>query len=131
MRRALLVSLAAVIVAGGLAMVAYSQEGEGRRGPPPGRRPEGEGRRGPPRPPLTEEQRAKLAELMKGPVGQNLRAALEKFRAAVKEIVGDDERAVRMATFRAIMQQMRPPGQEGREGREGRRRPERPRRPPE
>lgn len=130
MRKILLISLAAVIVAGGLAITAYGQDKPEREGPPRRGKPGGEGqRRGPPRPQLTEEQQADLAKLMKeGKVGDHLMKALAKFQEAVKKIVGDDERAVRMVVFQAIMRQMRPP-EEGDRDRPGRR-PDRRRRPP-
>jgi len=130
MRKILLISLAAVIVAGGIALVTYAEDAGG---PPrfqrrPEGKPGGEGqRRGPPRPQLSEEQRADLAKLMEEKVAKDLMEALGKFQAAVKEIVGDDERAVRMVVFQAIMRQMRPP--EGDRDRPGRR-PDRRRRPP-
>jgi len=134
MRKILLISLAVVIVAGGLAITAYGQDRPQREGPPRFERrregrPGGEGeRRGPPRSQLTEEQRADLAKLMEEKVAKDLMKALADFQKAVKKIVGDDERAVRMATFRAIMRQMRPEGAGDRE-REGdrprRKRPER------
>ena len=138
MRKILLISLAAVIVAGGIALVTYAQDKPEREGPPrferrPGGRPGGEGqRRGPPRPQLSEEQRADLKELMKeGKVGAHLMKALGKFQAAVKKIVGDDERAVRRVVFQAIMRQMRPPEDRERGDRDRPdRRPDRRRRPP-
>ena len=124
MRKILLIGLAAVILVPGIALVAYAQR-EGGEGRPPrpdmrGGRPGGEGeRRGPPRSQLTEDQRAALAKLLEERVGKDLMEALAKFQAAVKKIVGDDERAVRMAVFGAIMRQMRPEPREG-EGFEGR-----------
>ena len=131
MRRLLLISLAAVIVAGGFAMAAYGEERGERRGPPQGRRPGGEGeRRGPPRPELTEDQRGALEN---DPEVKEARAALQeavaKFQKAVMKIV-KDERAARMVMFRAIMQRMRPPG-EGDRDRDRDRRTERPKKRPE
>ena len=134
MRKILLISLAAVIVAGGIALVTYAEDAGG----PPrfqrrrGDRPDAEGeRRGPPRSQLTEEQRADLAKLMEEKVAKDLMKALADFQKAVKKIVGDDERAVRMATFRAIMRQMRPPEDRERGDRDRPdRRPARRRRPP-
>jgi hypothetical protein len=137
MRKVLLISLAAVIVAGGFAMAAYGAEGEGRRGPPQGRRPGAEGeRRGPPRVELNEDQRAALEndpEVKKARAA--LQAAVAKFQKVVMEIV-KDERAARMIMFRAIMQRVRPAGEgdRGRErdrDRERDRRPERPKKRPE
>ena len=116
MRKILLISLAVVIVAGSLAITAYGEERPEREGPPRRGRPGGEGqRRGPPRPQLSEEQRADLAKLMKGEVAARLMKALADFQDAVKKVVGDDERAVRMAVFQAIMRQMRPEGAGDRE----------------
>ena len=118
MRKILLISLAAVIVAGGIALVTYAEDAGGpprferRREGKPG----GEGqRRGPPRSQLTEDQRADLAKLMEGDVAKELKKALADFQKAVRKIVGDDERAVRMAVFQAIMRQMRPQGAGDRE----------------
>ncbi|KPJ77362.1 MAG: hypothetical protein AMK72_02270 [Planctomycetes bacterium SM23_25] len=125
MRRLLLISLAAVIVAGGLAMAAYGEE---RRGPPPDR---GEGdkrggeRRGPPRIELTPDQQGALEN---DPEVKEARAALlaavEKFQKAIAKII-PDERARRMVMFQAIMRTM-PPREGG-----GPRSTERPKRPPE
>ena len=135
MRKVLLISLAAVIVAGGFAMAAYGAEGEGRRGPPQGRRPGAEGeRRGPPRIQLTEDQRAALEN---DPAVKKARAALQaavaEFQKAVMKIV-KDERAARMIMFRAIMQRTRTPGEGDRDRERDRdrdRRPERPRKRPD
>ena len=131
MRKVLLISLAAVIVAGGFAMVAYGAEGEGRRGPPQGRRPGAEGeRRGPPRSELTEDQRGALEN---DPEVKKARAALQeavaRFQKAVMRIV-KDERAARMIMFRAMMQRMRPPG-EGDRDRDRERRTDRAKKRPE
>ncbi len=133
MRKFLLISLAAVIVAGGLAITTYGQDKPEREGPPrferrPEGRPGGEGqRRGPPRSQLNEKQRADLAELMKGEVAARLMKALANFQEAVTKIVGDDERAVRMAVFQVIMRQMRPQGAGDRERGDRDRRDRRPR----
>ncbi|MEA3366733.1 MAG: hypothetical protein U9R68_01320 [Planctomycetota bacterium] len=115
MRKVLLISLAAVILVGGTGLVAYAQADAPRRQ----RRPEGregvEGqRRGPPRMQLTEAQR----EALQGPEMQKamakLKAAMKVFQAKVKEVLRlEDERALRMITMRAIMQQMRPPREQG------------------
>ncbi len=137
MRKILLISLAAVIVAGGIALVTYAQDVGGPprdrpRGRQPGDRPGG-GR--PPRIELTEEQSAALKELMKeGKVGDHLMKALTAFQEAVKGVLGKEikdeaqlNRAVRRFVFQAIMRQMRPP--EGDRDRPGRRT-DRRRRPP-
>ncbi len=123
MRKVLLISLAAVILAGGTALVVYAQaeqpraRGErvrGREGGPPADARRG----GPPRVELNEGQRVKLATLMKGDVGKDLKDALAAFQAKVMEALNlkpDDERTARMITMRAIMGLMRPqqPGEEG------------------
>jgi len=141
MRKVLLISLAAVIVAGGLAMVVYGERAPRGEARPGGRPGGGEQRGGPRGPQFTEEQSAKLAELAKGPIGKALNDAVADFQKAVKDALKGsikDEaqlnRAVRMATFRAIMQRPRPPGE--REGdrdrdRERDRRPDRPKKRPE
>lgn len=127
MRKVLLISLAAVIVAGGFAMAAYGQDDRPKReGPPRKGRPGAEGeRRGPPRVELTEDQQARLET---DPAVKEARAALQeavaKFQKAVMKIV-KDERAARMVMFRAMMQRMRPPG-EGEGDRERERRTDRP-----
>ncbi|GAG34114.1 unnamed protein product, partial [marine sediment metagenome] len=116
MRKILLISLAAVIVAGGIALVTYAQDKPEREGPPRGR-PRG-GR--PPRIELTKEQSAALKELMKeGKVGAHLMKALTAFQEAVKGVLEKEikdeaqlNRAVRRFVFQAIMQQMRPPADE-------------------
>ena len=139
MRKVLLISLAAVILAGGTALVVYGEAGP-RESRPGARPPGGESRRGGQRgPQLTEKQSAKIAELAKGPIGKALSEAVADFQKAVKDTlkgsIQDDaqlERAVRMATFRAIMQQTRPTGEGTRDrNRERDRRPERPKKRPE
>jgi len=126
MRKFLLISLAAVIVAGGLAITAYGAEDKPEReGPPRRGRPGGEGeRRGPPRPRLTEDQRGALEN---DPAVKEARADLEaavaNFQKAIKKII-KDERTARMVMFQAIMRQVRPqgPGDKDREGDRPRRR---------
>ena len=121
MRKILLISLAAVIVAGSLAITAYGAEGEGREGPPRGR-PGGEGqRRGPPRPELNDDQRGALEN---DPAVKEARAELEaavaKFQKAIKNII-KDERTARMVMFQAIMRTMpRPEGDRTRGDRDSR-----------
>jgi len=123
MRKVLLISLAAVILAGGTALVVYAQaeqpraRGErvrGREGGQPA-----DARRGrPPRTELTEDQQKALqSDEMKGAM-EELRAAVQAFQAKVKRALRlkpDDERTARMITMQAIMRQMRPqqPGEEG------------------
>jgi len=115
MRKVLLISLAAMILVGGTGLVAYAQDNGPRRQRGPEGRPGGEGvRRGPPRMQLTEAQREALqGEEMKMAMAK-LKAAMKVFQAKVKEVLGlEDERALRMITMRAIMQQMRPPRERG------------------
>ena len=115
MRKVLLISLAAMILVGGTSLVAYAQDNAPRRERGPEGRPGGEGqRRGPPRMELTDAQREALQSAEMKAATEKLNAAVKAFQAKVMKILGlKDERAARMITMRAIMQQMRPPREEG------------------
>lgn len=122
MRKILLISLAAVIVAGGLAITAYGAEREGREGRPRfERRPEGRPgdarRRGPPTSQLSVDQRGALEnDKAVKEARAKLEVAVANFQEAVKNVLTvsiKDEaqlnRAARMFVFQTIMKQMRLP----------------------